>query len=725
MPTKHSTRLSILLLAAVTTGFSAVAGAAATASGAAAAASLSPDNPFAKPSQLPFELPPFDRIHDQDYAPAFKAGMALQLAEVADIARNPEPSTFDNTIVAMERSGELLNRVNLVFSNLIATNSDAALLKLETDITPKLAAHEDEIYLNSALFARVDSVYAQRDRLQLDPESRELLERYHIDFVRAGARLSAGEQRKLRRFNQQIAVLTTSFRQNVLKAGSSGAVRVDDLALLDGLSADQISSAAAAARERGLTGHWLIALQNTTTQPWLAQLKNRALRERIYRASIERARSGRYDNTGIIGRLVRARAERAHLLGYPSYAAYALEDETAHDPATAEKLLQQIGEAALRAARSDSAELQRLIDSQADAGQGPHFTLQPWDWQFYAEQLRRQHYDFDDARVKPYFELNRVIEDGVFYAAHELYGLTFRERHDLPVYEPDVRVFEVSNADGSPLALFLGDYYARDSKQGGAWMDNFVNQSKLLGQKPVVANHLNFPKPEPGAPTLLTFEDVTALFHEFGHALHGMLSDVRYPDLSGTNVPSDFVEYPSQFNEMWAREPAVVAHFARHYQTGEPLPPALLEQVIASQSFGEGYRTLEYVEAALTDLALHGTPADRLPAPDKLAAFEIGALQARGLEYQPVPPRYHFPYFLHIFSNDYAARYYSYLWSEVLARDTGAWVHAHGGLTRANGEVLRAKILSRGRSEEPQLLFKEFYGGPPDVAPMLEYRALR
>jgi peptidyl-dipeptidase Dcp len=681
----------------------------------AAAAGLSPDNPFAKRSELPFELPPFDRIHDQDFAPAFKAGMALQLVEIANIARNPEPASFDNTMVAMERSGELLNRVNITFFNLISANSDDALLKLETDITPKLAAHEDEIYLNAALFARIDALYAQREQLQLDPESRQLLERYHVDFVRAGARLGAAEQRKMRGFNQQIAALTTRFRQNVLKASSSGAIVVDDLAQLDGLSADQISSAAAAASERGLPGRWLIALQNTTTQPWLAQLKNRTLRERIYRASTERARGGKYDNTVIITRLVRARAQRARLLGYPSYAAYALADETAQDPAAAEKLLQQIGDAALRAARRDAAEMQ----------QGARVELQPWDWQYYSEQLRRQRYNFDDASVKPYFELNRVIEDGVFYAAHELYGLNFRERHDLPVYEPGVRVFEVSDADGTPLALFLGDYYARDSKQGGAWMDNFVNQSKLLGQKPVVANHLNFPKPEPGAPTLLSFDDVTALFHEFGHALHGMLSDVRYPYLSGTNVPNDFVEYPSQFNEMWAREPSVVAHFARHYQTGEPLPAALLEQVIASQRFDEGFRALEYVEAALTDLAIHQVPEARLPAADKLLEFESATLKARGLDYDPIPPRYHFPYFLHIFSNDYAARYYSYLWSEVLARDSGAWVHAHGGLTRANGEVLRAKILSRGRSVEPQLLFRDFYGGPPDVAPLLEYRALQ
>jgi peptidyl-dipeptidase Dcp len=722
MPTDQWRRLTMLMLAALTMASGALAAPAAAGAGAA---ELSPDNPFAKRSALPFELPPFDRIHDQDYAPAFKAGMAAQLAEIAKIAHNPEPATLDNTVVEMERSGELLTRVNLTFSNLIGANSDDALLRLETDITPKLAAHQDEIHLNPALFTRIDGLYAQRDRLQLDPESRQLLERYHTDFVRAGARLGADDQRKLRALNQQIAQLTTRFRQNVLKAGSSGAVVVDNVAQLDGLSSGQISSAAAAARERRLAGHWLIALQNTTTQPWLAQLKNRALRERIYRASIERARGGKYDNTVIITRLVRARAERANLLGYPSYAAYALADETAQDPAAAEKLLQQIGEAALRAAQRDAAELQHLIDTQADAGQGPHFTLQPWDWQYYAEQLRRQRHDFDDAQIKPYLELNRVIEDGVFYAAHELYGLSFKDRHDLPVYEPGVRVFEVSDADGSPLALFLGDYYARDNKQGGAWMDNFVNQSKLLGQKPVVANHLNFPRPEQGAPTLLSFDDVSALFHEFGHALHGMLSNVRYPELSGTNVPDDFVEYPSQFNEMWAREPAVVAHFARDYQTGKPLPPALLEQVIASQSFDEGFRSLEYVEAALTDLELHQVAADRVPGPAELAAFETATLKTRGLAYAAVPPRYHFPYFLHIFSNEYAARYYAYLWSEVLARDTGAWIHARGGLTRANGDVLRAKILSRGRTEEPQLLFRDLYGGPPDVGPLLEYRALQ
>jgi peptidyl-dipeptidase Dcp len=688
-------------------------------------AQLPAENPFACPSTLPYQLPPFDRIHDEDLAPAFHAGMAAEMAEVAAIAGNPAPASFENTIVALEHRGLLLERVNRTFSSLVASNSDEAILKLESELTPELASHTDQILLNAALFARIETLHRQRERLPLDPESRQLLERYYTDFVRAGARLSAGQKQQLRRYNRELAELTTRFRQNVLKAGSSAALVVDDRAELDGLSEQDISSAALAAEQRGLKGHWLIALQNTTTQPWLAQLRSRALRERIYRASIARARGGEHDNTAIVARIVRLRAERARLLGYDSHAAYVLEDEAAHDPANAEKLLRQIGEAALRSARRDAAELQRIIDTQADADHSARFQLEPWDWQYYAEQLRRERYDFDASQVAPYFELERVLKDGVFYVAHELYGLTFKERHDLPVYQPDVRVFEVFDADGSPLALFLADYYARDNKQGGAWMDNLVTQSKLLGRQPVVINNLNILKPAPGAPTLLTFDDIRSLFHEFGHALHGMLSNVTYPLLSGTNVPEDFVEYPSQFNEMWGREPAVVAHFARDYRTGEPMPEALLRQVLAAQTFDQGYLTLEYIEAALSDLAVHELAPDRVPDAGHVFAFETAALHARGVDYAPVPPRYHLPYFLHVFSHDYSARYYAYLWSEVLARDTGAWLHAHGGITRANGDRLRAAILSRGRSEDPQLLFRQFYGGPPDVAPLLEYRGLQ
>jgi peptidyl-dipeptidase Dcp len=697
----------------------------ASAAPAVGCAQLPAENPFACPSTLPYQLPPFDRIHDEDLAPAFHAGMAAELAEVAAIAGNPAPASFENTIVALERRGLLLERVNRTFNSLVASNSDEAILKLESELTPELASHSDQILLNAALFARIETLHRQRERLSLDPESRQLLERYYTDFVRAGARLSAGQKQQLRRYNRELAELTTRFRQNVLKAGSSAAVVVDDRAELDGLSEQDISSAALAADQRGLKGRWLIALQNTTTQPWLAQLRSRALRERIYRASTARARGGEHDNTAIVARIVRLRAERARLLGYDSHAAYVLEDEAAHDPGNAEKLLRQIGEAALRAARRDAAELQRIIDTQADTDHSARFQLEPWDWQYYAEQLRRQRYGFEAEQIKPYFELNRVLQDGVFYAAHELYGLSFQERHDLPVYQPDVRVFEVFDADGAPLALFLTDYYARDNKQGGSWMQSYVRQTKLLGLKPVVINNLNIPKPSAGAPALLTFDNVTTLFHEFGHALHGMFSNVQYPLLAGTQVPRDFVEYPSQFNEMWAREPAVLAHFARHYQSGEPMPQALQDKVIAAQTFDQGYLTLEYTEAALLDLAWHEITPQQAPVASAVMSFERTALASRAIAFAPVPVRYHSPYFLHIFSGGYSAGYYAYLWSEVLARDTGAWVHAHGGLTRANGDALRAGILSRGRSEDPRRLFEQFYGGPPQVGPLLQYRGLQ
>jgi peptidyl-dipeptidase Dcp len=500
---------------------------------------------------------------------------------------------------------------------------------------------------------------------------------------------------------------------------------VDQVSQLEGLSSQQIDAAAAAAKARHLNGRWLIALENTTTQPVLAQIKDRALRERIFRASSDRARAGATDNRPVIARIVKLRAERAKLLGFSNHAAYVLAGNTARDPATAEKLLRQTAAPALSAARADAADIQQLMDAQAGANHTPRLRLEPWDWQFYSDQLRRQRYDFDSEQVKPYFELNRVLQDGVFYAAHALYGLSFRERHDLPVYQSDVRVFDVFDADGSPLAIFLADYYARDNKEGGAWMNNYVGQSKLLGRKAVVVNNLNIPKPPPGAPTLLSFEDVTGMFHEFGHALHGMLSNVEYPLLSGTNVPRDFVEYPSQFNEMWARDPSVVAHFAHHYLTGAAMPQELLNEVVSAQKFNQGYTTSEYVEAALLDLAWHEITPAQAPAPAQVMAFETAALKSRQVAYALVPPRYHSPYFLHIFSDDYSAGYYAYLWSEVLARDTGQWLYAHGGLTRANGDILRAKILSRGRTEEPEQLFEEFYGKPPDVGPLLEYHGLK
>ena len=682
------------------------------------------DNPFRHPSTLPYALPPFDKIKDSDYVPAFEAGMRAQREEVAAIAHNAQPPTFENTVVALERTGLFLDRVNTVFSNLNASNTDPEMDKIDTEMTPKLTAHEDAILLDAALFARVDSLYQRRASLRLDPESQQLLERYHVMFVRAGAKLSDMDKARLRSINEQISSLMTQFRQNVLKASKEGAVVVDNVADLEGFSPEQVGAAQRAAETRDLKGKWLIPLQNTTNQPPLARLKSRALRERIYKASIERSNGGDADNNAVIARMVKLRAERAALLGYPNHAAYQLEDESAANPAAVHEILTNIVPAALAAAKRDAAEMQKIIDAEAARNHTDPFKLQPWDWAYYAEALRKARYDFDEAEVAPYFELDHVLHDGVFYAANQLYGLTFKQRADLPVYQPDVRVFEVFDRDGKPLALFLADYFARDNKQGGAWMNSFVRQSRLFGLKPVVANNLNIPKPPAGRPVLLTFDEVTTMFHEFGHAIHGMLSNVNYPLLSGTAVPRDFVEFPSQYNEMWAREPAVLANFAKHYQTGQPMPQALLNKVLAAQKFNQGYATTEYLAAALLDQEWHLITADQAPKPGDVAAFEAAALRKNGIDFADVPPRYHSDYFSHIFAGGYSSGYYAYLWSEVLARDTGKWMHDHGGLNRANGDYLRDKILSRGRSEDPQTQFRNFYGHDPDIGPLLEYRGL-
>jgi peptidyl-dipeptidase Dcp len=711
--------LGVLAAVCVTVCSAATAPASSTAGSSAMA-----DNPFTRPSTLPFELPPFDRIHDGDYRPAFEAGMAEQLKQVAAIAKNPAPATFENTIVALEKSGQLRTRVEIVFSNLNSCNTDDEMQKIDTEMSPRLTAQDDAILLDPALWARVDGLYQKRATLHLNPESLQLLSRYHTLFVRAGAQLQPQQQARLKEMNKELSTLSTRFKQNVLKATTDGAVVVDSVAELDGLSPEQIGAAAQAAEGRGLKGKWLIALQNTTNQPVLTQLTNRSLRERIYKASIGRGLSVPTDNTVVIAQLVKLRAERAALLGYESHAAYQLEDESAGNPAAVRDMISKVAPAALARAKEEAADIQTLIDAQAKAAGKPSFTLQPWDWFFYSEQVRKARYSFDQAKVAPYFELDHVLKDGVFYAAHQLYGLSFKERKDLPVYQQDVRVFEVSDANGKPLALFIADYFARDNKQGGAWMSPYVQQSRLLHQKPVVANHLNIPKPQPGQPVLLTFDEVTTMFHEFGHAVHGMLSNVEYPLLSGTAVPRDFVEYPSQYNEMWAREPSVVEHYARNYQTGAPMPPELLAKVLAATTFNQGYATTEYISAALLDQAWHQITVAQAPRAQDVLGFEERALKASGLDYAPVPPRYHSTYFSHVFEGGYSAGYYAYLWSEVLARDTGQWMHGHGGLTRANGDYLREHILSRGRSEDPQVLFRNFYGRGPDIEPLLEYRGL-
>jgi len=689
----------------------------------ASTASLT-DNPFAAPSTLPYQLPDFARIKDADFAPAIEQGMAEHIREVNAISHNPEPPSFDNTVVALERAGLLLERTLRVFSNFTSMRSDPVLDKVQQEMAPKLAAHTDAIDLDPALFARIDTLYQRRASLNLDPESAQLLARDYKIFVHAGARLSAADRAQLKKYNAQSAILTTQFQQTLLKAAKDGAVVVDNVAELDGLSPEEIGAAAATAKARGLAGKWLIALQNTTIQPVLANLKSRSLRERIFKASVARGNGGADDNTATIAKIVRLRAARAQLLGYSSHAAYVLEEEGARTPEAVNKILQQIASPALAMARREAAQIQQLINTQAQASHNKPFELQPWDWAFYAQQVRKANFDFDDAQVKPYFELNRVLKDGVFYAAHELYGVTFVERTDLSVYDPSVKVFEVRDADGSPLALFLTDYFARDNKQGGAWENAYVGQSILLGQHAVVANNLNIPKPEAGQPVLLTFDEVTTMFHEFGHALHDIFSIAKYPSLAGTSVPADFGEYPSQFNEMWAREPAVLAHFARHYQTGEAMPKALFDKVIAAQKYGQGYATTEYIAAAMLDQSWHQISASQAPQSDQVMAFEAHALTQNKLDYAPVPPRYHSTYFSHIFAgDDYSAGYYAYIWSEVLARDTGQWFHSHGGMTRANGDIFRTKVLSRGRTQEPEVLFSEFYG-KPDTGPLLEYRGL-
>ena len=711
------------------TAFSTVAIAWASAVPAAdapaAPPSLSPDNPFAAPSKLPYGMPDFKRIQDSDFLPAFEAGMAGELAEIKAITDNPAPPNFENTSLAWERSGALLTRVLETFSNLTASNTDDALDKLDAEIRPRLAAHEDAINLDPKLFARIDALYKDRSHLLLDAESYQLLMRQHHEMVAAGAQLSDAAKTRLRACNTEIAGLMAHFRSSLIKANNESALVVDDVKQLDGMGAAEITAAADAAKARGLAGKWLLVLTNTTTQPFLGELRDRALRERLFRAVVNRGIGGPNDTTETIAKLLRVRAERAKILGFPNHAAAVIAEETAGTPAAVDKMLHDLTPPVRAAAMREQAALQAFMDQQAAANGTPRIQLEPWDWDFYSGQLRKASYDYDDAEAAPYFEMNRVLQDGVFYAAHELYGLSFRERTDLPVYQPDVRVFEVFDADNKPKALFLTDYFARGNKQGGAWMNNFVDQSHVEGTLPVIINNLNVPKPPPGEPVLLSFDDVRGMFHEFGHALHGMLSNVQYRSLSGAYTPNDFVEYPSQFNEMWAREPQVLAHYAHHYKTGEPIPEALFKKILASQNFNQGYSYMERLEASAIDMALHETTAANAPSARDIGAFETAALKKRGLYLETVPTRYHANYFLHIFGDEYSAGYYAYTWSEILARDTGEWMHQHGGLTRANGEVFSDKVLSRGRTQEPQDLFRAFYGKEPTVGPLLDYYGLQ
>ncbi|WP_298178043.1 M3 family metallopeptidase [Saccharomonospora sp.] len=676
------------------------------------------DNPLLTPSELPCELPPFDRIIDEHFLPAFEAGMAEHAAEAEAIANNPEPPTFGNTIVALERSGQLLNRVASVFFNLAASHTNDTLRAVHAEVAPKLAEHFDAIHLNPALFARIEELYERRETLELDAESAWLLRRYHLDFVRAGAALPETDRQRLRELNAELSSLSTRFSNNLLADTNDLAVLVSDREQLAGLSDAEIAAAAEAATERGHDGGYLLTLSLPTAQPLLASLENRELRERIFRASIARGNRGNeYDNTEVLARITRLRAERAALLGYPHHAAYVIEDQTAKTADAALDMLRRLAPAAVANARAEAAELADEITRS-----GENHSLEPWDWAFYAERVRKRRFEVDDAELRPYFELDTVLRDGVFYAANKLYGVTFSERQDLPTYHPDVRVFEVYDADGALLGLFLGDYYARESKRGGAWMNFYCEPSGLLGRRPVVVNNLNITKPPQGEPTLLTYDEVVTMFHEFGHALHGLFSDTRYPTCAGTNVPRDFVEFPSQVNEMWVLWPEVLANYAKHHRTGEPLPQRLVKRLEESRAYGEGFATTEYLAASLLDLAWHMLDADTTV--DDVAEFEAEALRKAGVAVDAVPPRYRSTYFAHVFANGYSAGYYSYIWSEVLDADTVEWFRENGGLTRANGDRFRRELLAKGGSIDPMVAFANFRGRAPEIEPLLVRRGL-
>ncbi|WP_213602554.1 M3 family metallopeptidase [Pseudoxanthomonas japonensis] len=714
-----TTRLAIALAATLGLAMPAYSQAATPATQTALAA-----NPFFAESPLPLHYPQFDKIKDSDFAPAFDAGMAEQLKEIDAIANNTAAPTFDNTIIALEKSGQVLDRATTVFFNLVGTDTNDARNNLRADYSAKFAAHGDAISLNPKLFARIKTLFDKRNDLGLDSQGVRLIERYHTSFVRSGANLNDADKATLKTMNAELASLGTQFSDFVLKEVNASAVVVDDVKQLDGFTPGQIATAAEAAKKRGLDGKYVLTLLNTTGQPPESQLTNRALRQRLHEASVARgSRGGEFDTTALVSRIMKLRADRAKLRGYPNHAAYGLEDQTARTPEAVNAMLGKLAPAAVANAKREAADLQAMIDQEQKAKGQPTFQLEPWDWAFYTEKVRAAKYNFDESQLKPYFEMKNVLENGVFFAATQLYGLTFKERTDLPKYHADTWTYDVFNADGSQLAIFIFDPYARDSKRGGAWMNSYVSQSGLTGDQPVVANHLNVPKPPAGEPTLMTWDEVTTTFHEFGHALHGMFSDVKYPYFSGTSVPRDFVEYPSQVNEMWADWPSILANYAKHYQTGAPLPQALLDKVIAASKFNEGFKTTEYLGAAMLDQRWHQITADQVPAADGVMKFEAAALAADGINYAPVPPRYKTPYFSHIMGG-YSAGYYAYIWSEVLDANSVEWFKQNGGLKRENGDHFRKTLLSQGGSQDAMKLFRDFAGHDPKIEPLLEKRGL-
>jgi peptidyl-dipeptidase Dcp len=683
----------------------------------AAAADFGPSNPFFSPSTLPFHAPPFDKIKDEDFQPAIEAGMAVQQAEVQAIADNSAPPTFDNTIVAMEKTGQLLDRVMTVFDGITGANTNDTLQKVKTLEAPKLAAHHDFIFLNTKLFARVAAIYKQRAALRLDAESLRLVERYYDNFVHAGANLSEADKTELRRLNEEISALSNTYTNKILAASKQGAYSTTDKAALAGFSEARIAAATQAAKSRQVEG-FVIPLQNTTQQPDLVSLSDRATRQAIFEHSWNRTERGDANDTrDTIAHLAQLRAQKAKLLGFPSFAAWKLEDQMAKTPEAALRFMDAIVPAATEKAAHEAKDIQDIIDAQKGG-----FQLQPWDWNFYADQVRKARYDLDDAEVKPYFELNNVLQNGVFYAATQLYGITFKERHDIPVYQPDVRVYEVFDADGKHLAIFYCDYFKRDNKNGGAWMSEFVGQSRLLGNTPVVYNVANLPKPAEGEPALISFTDVVTMFHEFGHALHGMFSNAKYPTLAGTSTARDFVEFPSQFNEHWALYPSIFAHYVRHYKTGALMPEELAARIRKAATFNKGYDMTELLAAAELDMQWHFlTPQAPLQNPDE---FEKQALDKTHLNVSYVPPRYRSTFFSHIWQGGYSAGYYAYLWTQMLADDAYEWFNEHGELSRANGDRFRKMVLSRGNTEDLAKMYEAWRGVLPNSKAMLKYRGL-
>jgi peptidyl-dipeptidase Dcp len=698
-----------------TTNYATTAGSIGVTSGAdpATATNISA-NPFYAPSTLPFQAPPFDKIQDSDYQPAIEAGMAHQLTEIRSITDNPELPTFENTLVTLERSGRLLDRVMSVFSAVTSANTNPELQRVQQIEAPKLAAHSDAIFLDSRLFQRVEAIYKERHALNLDAESLRLVEFYHREFVHAGANLPDADKAELKKMNEQISTLENDFKTMLLAATQEAAFHTADEAKLAGLSETQLAAAAQEAELRKQEG-WVLPLQNTTQQPYFADLSDRTTREALFEDSWNRAqRGGPNDTRATITRLAQLRARKARLLGYPNYAAWKLEDQMAKTPETAMRFMDDLVAPATANAADEADDIRRLIQGQE---------LEPWDWTYYAGQVRKAKFDIEDAQIRPYFEFNQVLLDGVFYAANQLYGLTFTERQDIPVYHPDVRVFEAMDADAKPLALFYSDYFKRDNKNGGAWMSNLVGQSRLLGALPVIYNVGNFTKPAAGQPALIRFDDVSTMFHEFGHALHGMFSDVEYPSLSGTSVARDFVEFPSQFNEHWATYPSIFDHYAKHYETGAHMPAELAAKLTQAKTFNQGYALTEVLAAAQLDMQWHTINAGTQI--ESTEAFEQEALTRTHLLLSYVPPRYRSSYFSHIWSTGYAAGYYAYLWSEMLDDDGYQWFLEQGGLTRANGDRLRQMVLSRGNTEDPAAMYKAWLGRDPSIKPMLKERGLK